>query len=147
LMIGGAEARAPIRYAAEMVSPEAPEQTVVELVHGLTDDVRQLVTDEVALAKAELKAAVRRGIRVALGAVVVMLGVSLFLIFALVTLVEWQPNHTLVAGLVSFAGLALMLLGAVLIWANRQLWPFKETKASLEEDLEWARRLSKRVKP
>jgi hypothetical protein len=40
-----------------------------------------------------------------------------------------------------------MLLGAVLIWANRQLWPFKETKASLEEDLEWARRLSKRVKP
>lgn len=146
-MIGGREARAPIRYPAEMVSPEAPEQTVVELVHGLTDDVRQLVTDEVALAKAELKAAVRRGIRVAVGAVVAMLGASLFLLFALVTLVEWQPNHTLVAGVVGLAGLVLLLLGAVVIWLNRRLWPFKEIKASLEEDLKWARRLSKRVKP
>jgi hypothetical protein len=146
-MICGAEARAPIRYAAEMVSPEAPEQTVVELVHGLTDDVRQLVTDEVALAKAELKAAIRRGIWVAVGALVAMLGASVLLIFALVTLVEWRPNHTLVAGIVALAGLALLLLGAVVVWANRHLWPFKETKASLEEDLEWARRLSKRVKP
>jgi uncharacterized membrane protein YqjE len=140
-MICGAEAQAPIRYAAEMVSPDAPEQTVVELVHGLTGDVRQLVTDEVALAKAELKAALRRAIRVALGAVVALLGLGVFLIFALVTLVEWQPNHTLVAGLV------LLLLGGVVIWTNRRLWPFKETKASLEEDFEWARQLSKRVKP
>lgn len=130
-----------------MVSPEAPEQSVGELVHDLTDDVRQLVTDEVALAKSELKAAVRRGIRVAVGAVVVTLGAGLFLIFALVTLVEWQPNHTLVAGVVGMGGIALLLLGTALIWANRRLWPFRETKASLEEDLEWARRLSKRVKP
>jgi len=146
-MICGAEAGAPIRYAAAMVSPEAPEQTVVELVHGLTDDVRQLVTDEVALAKAELKAALRRGIRVALGALVAMLGAGLFLIFGLVTLVEWQPNHVLVAGVVGLAGLALVLLGGLVVWANRRLWPFKQTKASLEEDLEWARRLSKRVRP
>lgn len=146
-MICGAEAQAPIRYAAEMVSPDAPEQTVVELVHGLTGDVRQLVTDEVALAKAELKAALRRAIRVALGAVVALLGLGVFLIFALVTLVEWQPNHTLVAGVVAVAGLVLLLLGGVVIRTNRRLWPFKETKASLEEDFEWARQLSKRVKP
>ncbi|MGA7173860.1 MAG: phage holin family protein [Candidatus Dormiibacterota bacterium] len=130
-----------------MVSREVPEQTVVELVHGLTDDVRQLVTDEVALAKAELKGAVWRLVRIAIGAVVALLGAGLFLIFALVTLVEWQPNHTLVAGVVGAAGLALLLLGAAVIWANRRLWPFKATKASLEEDLEWARRLSKRAKP
>jgi uncharacterized membrane protein YqjE len=130
-----------------MPSPEAPEQTVVELVHGFTDEVRQLVTDEVALAKAELKAAARRGIRVAVGALVAMLGAGLLLIFALVTLVEWRPNHALVAGIVALAGLALVLLGALLVWANRHLWPFKETKASLEEDLEWARRLSRRARP
>ncbi|MGH7642108.1 MAG: phage holin family protein [Candidatus Dormibacteria bacterium] len=124
-----------------------PEQTVVELVQGLSNDVRQLVTDEVALAKAELKAAMWRGLRVALGAVVAVLGASLFVFFALLTLVEWQPNHTLVAGLVGLAGLVLILGGAAVIWANRRLWPFRETKASLEEDLEWARRLSKRVKP
>ena len=146
-MICGAEARAPIRYAAEMVSPEAPEQTVVELVHGLTDDVRQLVTDEVALAKAELKAAFRRGIRVAVGAFSDLAIIAFVGLFALVTLVEWQPNHTLVAGVVAVAGLVLLLLGGVVIRTNRRLWPFKETKASLEEDFEWARQLSKRVKP
>lgn len=145
-MICGGEARTPIRYAAEMPSPEAPQETVAELVQGLTGDLRQLVTDEVALAKAEVKAAVRRSIRVALGAVLALLGAGLMLIFALVTLVEWRPNHTLVAGLVALAGLALLLLGSAVIWANRHLWPFKETKSSLEEDLEWARRLTKRVR-
>jgi uncharacterized membrane protein YqjE len=143
----GAEARAQIRYAAGMVTPEVPEQSVSELVHGLTEDVRQLVTDEVALAKAELKAALRRAIRVAIGAAVALLGTAVFLIFALVALVEWLPNHTLVAGVIAAAGLLLLLLGPLMIWRNRRLWPFKETKASLEEDLEWARRLSKRVKP
>lgn len=146
-MICGDGARAAIRYAAAMPSPEAPEQTVVELVHGLTDDVRQLVTDEIALAKTELRAAARRGVRVAIGALVVLLGAGILLIFALVTLVEWLPNHTFVAGLVGLAGLVLVLLGGLLVWANRHLWPFKETRASLEEDLEWARRLSRRARP
>ncbi|MFZ0168415.1 MAG: phage holin family protein [Candidatus Dormiibacterota bacterium] len=130
-----------------MPSPEAPERTVVELVHGLTDDVRQLVNDEIALAKAEIRAAARRGLRVAIGALVAMLGVGVLLIFALVVLVEWLPNHAFVAGMVGLAGLILVLVGGLLVWANRHLWPFKETKASLEEDLEWARRLSRRARP
>ncbi|MGA7087871.1 MAG: phage holin family protein [Candidatus Dormiibacterota bacterium] len=130
-----------------MPSPEAPERTVVELVHGLTDDVRQLVNDEIALAKAEIRAAARRGLRVAIGALVAMLGVGVLLIFALVVLVEWIPNHTFVAGMVGLAGLILVLVGGLLVWVNRHLWPFKETKASLEEDLEWARRLSRRARP
>ncbi|MGC2208319.1 MAG: phage holin family protein [Candidatus Dormiibacterota bacterium] len=130
-----------------MPSPEAPERTVVELVHGLSDDVRQLVNDEIALAKAEIGAAARRGLRVAIGALVAMLGVGVLLIFALVVLVEWIPNHTFVAGMVGLAGLILVLVGGLLVWANRHLWPFKETKASLEEDLEWARRLSRRARP
>jgi uncharacterized membrane protein YqjE len=130
-----------------MPSPEAPERTVVELVHGLSDDVRQLVNDEIALAKAEIGAAARRGLRVAIGALMAMLGVGVLLIFALVVLVEWLPNHTFVAGMVGLAGLILVLLGGLLVWANRHLWPFQETKASLEEDLEWARRLSRRARP
>lgn len=146
-MICGRGARAAIRYAAAMPSPEAPERTVVELVHGLSDDVRQLVNDEIALAKAEIGAAARRGLRVAIGALVAMLGVGVLLIFALVVLVEWIPNHTFVAGMVGLAGLILVLVGGLLVWANRHLWPFKETKASLEEDLEWARRLSRRARP
>lgn len=147
MIICPGEAWTSIRYAAAMASPQAPEQTVVELVHGLTEDVHQLVADEVALAKAELKNAARRGIRAALGAGLVLLGAGIFLIFALATMVEWLPNHTLVAAMVALAGLALLLLGALVVWVNRRLWPFGPSKASLEEDLKWARRQSKRVKP
>ncbi|HEY6537503.1 MAG TPA: phage holin family protein [Candidatus Dormibacteraeota bacterium] len=130
-----------------MVKAEAPQETVGQLVHGLTEDVRQLVTDEVALAKAEIKSALRRAIRVAVGAVAAVAGGGLLLSFGLVTLVEWQPNHVLVAGVIALAGLALVLLGLLVVWTNRRLWPFTQTKASLEEDLEWARRLSKRARP
>jgi uncharacterized membrane protein YqjE len=116
------------------------------MVHGLTEEVHQLVADEVNLAKAELKAAARRGARAAVGAALGLLGAGVFLVFALVTLVEWPPNHTLVAAVVALAGVALLLLGTGVVWANRRLWPFSETKASLEEDLQWARRQNKRVR-
>jgi uncharacterized membrane protein YqjE len=143
-MRGKAGAR--IRYAAGMASPKAPEETVSEIVHGLTDEVHQLVADEVNLAKAELKEAGKRGARVVVAAAVGMLGAGVFLVFALVTLVEWLPNHTLVAAMVALVGLALLLVGTAVALANRRLWPFSQTKASLEEDLQWARRQSKRVR-
>lgn len=117
------------------------------MVRGLTGDVRQLVSDEVALAKAELGSTARRGAWAAGGVLLALLGAGIFLIFALVTLVEWLPNHTLVAALIAVVGLLLVLVGGATVWAHRRLWPFGKTKASLQEDLDWARRLSKRSKP
>ncbi len=76
---------------------------------------------------------------------VALLGAGILLIFGLVVLVEWIPNHTLVAGIVALAGLLLLLVAAAVVWANRQLVPFRHSKQSLKEDLEWARRLSKRA--
>jgi hypothetical protein len=128
-----------------MAKPELSEEPISQLVSELGEDMRQLVADELTLVKAELKRSARRGIRVAAAGVVAGVGLSLFCIFALITLVEWIPNHTLVAGLVAVAGLVLLVVGAALIWSNRHLWPFTDSKQSLIEDLEWARLQSKRA--
>jgi hypothetical protein len=128
-----------------MSEPDSAEEPVAQLVHQLGDDLRQLVADELALAKAEVKLSARRGIRVAAGGAVAGVGLGLFAMFALVTLVEWLPNHTLVAGIVALVGLAMLIAGAMVVWANRHLWPFTASKQSLSEDLEWARQQTKRA--
>ncbi len=128
-----------------MAKSELSEEPISSLVSELGEDMRQLARDELALVKAELKRSARRGLRVAVAGVVAGVGLSLFCVFALVTLVEWIPNHTLVAGLVAVAGLVLLVVGAALIWSNRHLWPFTDSKQSLIEDLEWARLQSKRA--
>jgi uncharacterized membrane protein YqjE len=128
-----------------MVKPELSGESVPHLIHELGGDLRQLVADEVGLAKAEIKESIHHAIRAAIAAVVALLGAGILLIFGLVVLVEWIPNHTLVAGIVALAGLLLLLVAAAVVWANRQLVPFRHSKQSLKEDLEWARRLSKRA--
>ncbi len=128
-----------------MASKDLADQTVPQLVQDLGGDLRQLVAAEVQLAKAEIKQSARRGLRAVLAGAVAALGAMLLLIFGLVTLVEWLPNHTLVAGIVGIVGIALLAVGGGVVWANRHLWPFAASQQSLQEDLEWARRLSRRA--
>lgn len=128
-----------------MGSPEVSDEPVSQLVHNLGDELRQLVVDELALAKAELKQSARRGLRVAIAGAVAGIGLSLFLIFALVMVVEWIPNHVLAAAIVALIGLALLAAGGMVVWSNRHLWPFSASKRSLTEDLEWVRHQSKRA--
>ncbi len=134
-----------IRYPASMAAKDLAEETVPQLVQDLGGELRQLVTAEMELAKAELKRSARRGLRVVVAGAVAALGAGLLLIFGLVTLVEWIPNHTLVAGILGIVGIALLALGGGVVWSNRHLWPFTASKLSLQEDLEWARRLSRRA--
>jgi uncharacterized membrane protein YqjE len=128
-----------------MARSDPAEEPISRLVSEFSDEMRQLAADELALAKAELKRSARRGIRVAVAGALAMVGLSVFCIFALITLVEWIPNHTLVAGIVALAGLVLLGAGAAAVWSNRHLWPFTDSKQSLIEDLEWARLQSKRA--
>lgn len=136
---------ASIRYPAYVAAPQPSEEPVSELVRGITEEVRQLVADEVALAKAEVGETLRRGLKALIGAVTALVGGAIMLGFALVTLVVWIPNHTLVAGLVAAVGLLLVLAGGGLIVVNRHLMPFTVTRKTLQEDLEWARRQSRRA--
>lgn len=126
-----------------MVKPELSSESVPHLIHELGGDLRQLVSDEVDLAKAEIRESIHHAVRAAIAAAFALLGAGILLIFGLVVLVEWIPNHTLVAAIVALAGLLLLLVAAAVVWANRQLVPFRHSKRSLKEDLEWARRLSK----
>jgi uncharacterized membrane protein YqjE len=128
-----------------MASKDLAEETVPQLVQDLGGELRQLVAAELELAKAELKQSARRGLRVVIAGAVAALGVGLLVIFGLVTLVEWIPNHTLVAGILGIVGIALLALGGGVVWSNRHLWPFTASKQSLQEDWEWARRLSRRA--
>ncbi len=129
-----------------MATTRAPQDSVPELVQALGDDVRQLVRAEIGLAKAELKDTMKRGIMVGAGAAAAALGGLLFFIFSLVTLTEWRGNHTLVAGIIAMVGIALVVAGGGLIWANRRLWPIGPIQRSLKEDVQWLRQQSKRVK-
>ena len=128
-----------------MARKDLAEDSVPRLVQDLGGDLRQLVAAEVDLAKAEIKQSVRRGLRVVIAGAVAALGAGLLLIFGLVTLVEWIPNHTLVAGILGIIGIALLAVGGGVVWSNRHLWPFTASKQSLQEDLEWARQLSRRA--
>lgn len=114
-------------------------------MRGITEEVRQLVADEVALAKAEIGDTMKRGLKALAGALAAIIGGAIMLGFALVTLVVWIPNHTLVAGLIAAVGLLLVMAGAMLIVVNRHLMPFTVTRRTLQEDLEWARRQSRRA--
>ena len=125
-------------------SPPA-EDSVAELVESLTRDLRQLVADELQLAKAEAKDTLRRGLRALIGLALALLGISLMVPFALVTLVEWIPNHTLVAGLIAAVGLLMVAAGGAEILANRRLIPLMLTRKTVQEDLEWARLQTRRT--
>ena len=128
-----------------MATSPAAEESVAELVESLTRDLRQLVTDELQLAKTEAKDTVRRGLRALIGLALAILGISLMVPFALVTLVEWIPHHTLVAGLIAAVGLLMVGLGGAVIFANRRLIPLVLTRKTVQEDLEWARLQTRRT--
>ena len=125
-------------------SPPA-EESVSDLVESLTRDLRQLVTDELQLAKSEAKDTLRRGLRALSGLARAILGLSLMVPFALVTLVEWIPNHTLVAGLIAAVGLLMVGAGGAVVFANRRLIPLVLTRKTVQEDLEWARLQTRRT--
>ncbi len=125
-------------------SPPA-EESVSDLVESLTRDLRQLVTDELQLAKSEAKDTLRRGLRALIGLALAILGLSLMVPFALVTLVEWIPNHTLVAGLIAAVGLLMVGAGGAVVFANRRLIPLVLTRKTVQEDLEWARLQTRRT--
>ena len=128
-----------------MASSPSAEESVSELVESLTRDLRQLVADELQLAKAEAKDTLRRGLRALIGLALALLGISLMVPFALVTLVEWIPNHTLVAGLIAAVGLLTVGAGGAVIFANRRLIPLVLTRKTVQEDLEWARLQTRRT--
>ena len=126
--------------------PTDPDAGIPDLIRQLGDDSKRLVTDEVRLAKLEMKESMQRAARgavqlaVAFGVGVVML-VALTIFLA--TLIgRIAAGHmwvgALVTGLIEVA-LAVVLLRRGMGVLREPSYTLEETRASLKDTAVWAR--------
>jgi hypothetical protein len=124
------------------VDPETQSLSMRQLLTRLLETVSLLVTKEVELARAEIRADVKAEISmVALliaAGVVGVLAVNTLLIAAVFALAVWMPGW--LAGLI-IAGV-LLAIGAVLAlvgWQRRVSAPLAVTRKIVKEDVQWAK--------
>ncbi|HUY96722.1 MAG TPA: phage holin family protein [Verrucomicrobiae bacterium] len=125
----------------------AAEESLRGLVDALADEAQGLLRAELRLARSELVATLRRAAWLIAGAVVAVVGLGYLVGFALAILIAWRGNHTLVAGIVAGVWLLVVGAGALVAWRHRHLAPLALTRASLRDDVEWARAQTKRARP
>ncbi len=130
----------------ERAAPAA-DASLRGIVDALADDAEALVRAELRLARAELVQTLRRYAWLIGGALIAVVGLTYGIGFAVAILIAWQGNHTLVAGIVAGVCLLAIAAGALVAWRHRPLAPLAMTRASLQEDLEWARAQTKRARP
>jgi Putative Actinobacterial Holin-X, holin superfamily III len=127
-------------------SPEGPEPTLAELLHGLGDDARVLMRQELAMARHEVLGELRKG-QAALIAVGVGIGIApiggwlllmmgVHLLQARTTLPLWACE--------GIGGGGLLLLGTIFVYRGRRqivsvhVVP-RQTVAAIRENLRWIR--------
>jgi uncharacterized membrane protein YqjE len=115
--------------------------TTGELLQQLRADAKDLFKMEVELAKAEAKMDIDSEVDLAKGAVVAivcsLLGVNMLIVAAVFAL---APKFAWIAALV--VGIVLLVAAAVaggLGWSRAQKHPLDTTRATLMEDVEWAK--------
>lgn len=118
--------------------------SIAALVSGLVADVRGLFAQEVRLAQHEMQYELRKLVmalvRAAVGALLSVLAVTLFL-FMLVHVLHTYAGLYLWAcyglvGLIAAAGGGFLLYSLVKLKSSIRLWPFR-TVHSLKEDARW----------
>jgi cytochrome c biogenesis protein CcdA len=122
-----------------------PEPSVTAMVQGIVDDAQELIKQQFALIRAEIKEDVRKGkeaaFSLAVGLVIAFLGCSL-LALMLTELLHWSsPDlplwacHTIVGGILLAIGAALAFLG---IKKFKSMNPMPEQSlTALKENLQW----------
>lgn len=132
-----------LRRAEEMKAHSGPQAVpTADLLHLITDDAKDLVQLEVELAKAEAKADLNSEMDLAKGAVIAavctIMGLNMLIIAAVFAL---APQYAWVAALVvGIVLLAVAALAAMVGWSRAEKSPLGNTRESLKEDLEWARK-------
>jgi xanthine/uracil permease len=134
------------------VRPAGAEPSLGELLTRLTTDTGDLVRQEVALVRAEVRQVgstlARDGTRlgIALGlALAGALAVTAFLVIAIGDLLNNYWLGALVVGLVLLAVGAVLARSAIADVKRRGLTP-QQSVASLKEDAAWAKQESREVK-
>src|SRR5207249_5404367 len=124
------------------IDPETQSLSTRQLLTRLLETVSLLVTKEVELARAELKADLRAELDmvkllVAAG-VVAVFGVTMLLVSAVFALTIWMP------GWLAALGVAVLLLAiggllALVGWKRRVGAPLAVTRKTVKEDMQWAK--------
>jgi len=129
--------------STELQSP--PEPSVTSVVHGIVEDAQELIKQQFALVRAEIKEDVRKGkeaaFSLAVGLVIAFLGCSI-LALMLTELLHWSsPDlplwvcHAIVGGVLLALGAALAFLG---IKKFESMNPMPEQSlTALKENLQW----------
>jgi len=124
------------------VDPVTQSLSTRQLLTQLLETVSLLVTKEVELARAELKANLKTELDMvkllAAGGIVAVFGVNMLLVAAVFALTVWMPGWMAALGvavlLLAIAGL-LGLIG----WQRRVSAPLAVTRKTVKEDVQWAK--------
>ena len=116
--------------------------STLELVRRLLQTGSLLIKKEVELARAELKAdlqaQLRMAKRLAIAAVLALLGINLLLVAAVFALAHVMPGWLAALAL----GVLLLAVGGAIglvAWRRRMSAPLAVTRKHVKEDLEWAK--------
>ena len=124
------------------IDPETQSLTTRQLLTRLIETVSLLVTKEIELVRAEIKADLKAEIAtvallVAAG-VVALFGVNMLLVAAVFALTVWMPGWLAALAIVGL----LLVIGGVLAlvgWTRRVSVPLAITRRTVKEDVEWAK--------
>ena len=124
------------------IDPDTQSLSTRQLLARLLETVSLLVTKEVELARAELKADVKTELDMvkllAAAGIVALFGVNMLLVAAVFALTVWIPGW--VAALA--VAVVLIVIGAVLTlvgWQRRVSAPMAVTRQIVKEDVQWAK--------
>jgi uncharacterized membrane protein YqjE len=116
--------------------------STLDLLGRILDAASQLVTKEIELARAELRADIEAEIAsvkmIAVAAVGALLGVNLLLVAAVFALALWIPGWLAALGLAAVLLLVSLVVGLV-GWRRRVSAPLAVTRQTVKEDLQWAK--------
>jgi hypothetical protein len=124
------------------IDPETQSLTTRQLLTRLIETVSLLVTKEIELVRAEIKADLKAelatvALLVAAG-VVAVFAVNMLLVAAVFALTVWMPGWLAalaIVGLLLAIGGVLALVG----WTRRVSVPLAITRRTVKEDVEWAK--------
>ena len=123
-------------------TPPARSLSMLELLRQLLQTTSLLVKKEVELARTELKADLQAqlvmGKRLAIAAVLALLGINLLLVAVVFALAHVMPGWLAALAL----GVLLLVVGGAIglvAWRGRVSAPLAATRKHLKEDLEWAK--------
>ena len=124
------------------IDPETQSLSTRQLLTRLLETVSLLVTKEVELARAELKADLKAEVStvtllVAAG-VVAVFAVNMLLVAAVFALTVWMPGWLAALG-VAVLLLAVGALVALVGWNQRVSAPLAVTRKTVKEDVQWAK--------